>query len=257
MRASLLSCALLLGCFTPRGPAPAAVAGQPIAPSAVAGTQEGLVAWYRFEESGGPVLDSSGHRHHGAAEGAGISRGVPGRIGNAIAFDGSGGYVRVPASKALDFIQAGTIELWMNLAPGGGDLDVGSTVSRGTGNTDDNVLMNTSCGNMQTIFSRSGKGSTNVTSGCGRFQAGSWVHVAVVNDGGSATLYINGARELSAQGGFLGPLESALYIGVREQGVFPLRGALDEIKWWSVARSQPEICADAGGRWDDELCLFR
>jgi hypothetical protein len=207
-------------------------------------------AWWRFEETSGPVIDSSGNGHHGTA--TGVGRGLAGRFGSAMTFNGTG-QVIVPADPGLDFITAGTIELWIRLDT---YPDVGSTVSRGTGNNDDNVLMNTSCGNMQTIFSRRSSGTTNVTSGCERIPPGVWTHIAVVNDGSSLILYINGVLDSTAQGGYLGPLSTQLYIGQREQGIFALVGSLDEIKWWTVARSQAEVCADAGGSWTGTTCVL-
>ncbi|TKC97134.1 LamG domain-containing protein [Polyangium fumosum] len=137
-------------------------------------------------------------------------------------------------------------------------LVTGSTVSRGTGNMDDNVLMNTTCGNMQLIFSRKDvQNSTNLTSACGVIPAGPWTHIAYVNDGRTLTLYINGALTSTGPGGFLGPLRSDLFIGRREQGVFPFAGAMDEILWWREARTQAQICGDAGGSWSGGRCLLR
>jgi uncharacterized protein len=255
-RGPLFAVALgMLGC----GPSvqPANGGGVPAAPViTIAAAPEkpppGLVAWYRFEESAGPVLDSSGG-HDGFVEGPGVSRGVPGRSGKAVAFDGSGGYIRVPHSPELDFMEAGTIELWLKLTTYD---QVGSTVSRGLGNNDDNVLMNTSCGNIQTIFSRSSPfGSVSATSACGRIPLERWTHIAVVNDGERLWPYVDGALEPHAVvGGFLGPINGELYIGRRQGTTFPLQGALDEIKWWRVARTQPEICADAGGIWTGGAC---
>lgn len=213
----------------------------------------GLAAWYRFEDTSGAVLDECGG-HHGTPGGSGYTRGVSGRYGSAIEFHGSDGHVIVPASSALDFVSAATIELWVRIDTTG----VGSTVSRGTGNNDDNVLMNTSCWNMQTIFSRSssGGGTTNVTSACDALPVGAWAHIAVVNDGVELRLYVDGAHVLTQPGGFMGPMSSDLFIGRRSQGIFPFDGAIDDIKWWTIARTPPEICGDAGGIWSGSSCTF-
>ena len=45
-------------------------------------------------------------------------------------------------------------------------------------------------------------------------------------------------------------------IGRREQGIFPFRGVIDEIKWWTIGRSQEEICEDAGGVWNGAACAY-
>jgi hypothetical protein len=214
----------------------------------------GLAAWYRFEETTGPVLDSSGHDHHGAAF-SGLQRGAPGRVGRGLFF--AGGNVRIPASPDLDFTTAATIELWIRIDPALGK-NVGSTVSRGTGNQDDNVLMNTSCGNMQLIFSRMDvANATNVTSDCGAIPVCQWTHIAYVNDGRTLALYINGELAKKGKGGFLGPLVTDLYLGRRAQGIFPFAGTMDEIQWWREARTQAQICADAGGLWSGGRCVLR
>jgi hypothetical protein len=214
----------------------------------------GLGAWYRFDEDAGLVCDWSGNANHGVVEGNGVTRGISGVAGKAIEFNGTDGRVHVAASVSLDFITAGTIELWVRLDDVSQGF-VGSTVSRGTGNNDNNVLMNSSCGNMQTIYSTMG-GTTNVTSDCNTIAGSTWTHIAVVNNGTTVTLYLNGVFEKSAPGGYLGPIANGLYIGRREQGIFSMDGAIDEVKWWTVARSQAEICGDAGGAWQNGTCIL-
>jgi hypothetical protein len=214
----------------------------------------GLGAWYRFEEDMGLVCDWSGNDNHGVVEGAGVTRGVPGAVGSAIAFNGTDGRVHITASPSLDFLTAATIELWVRLDDVGLG-SVGSTVSRGTGNNDKNVLMNSSCGNMQTIFSTLG-GTTNVTSSCNAIPASTWKHIAIVNNGATLTMYLDGAVTASAPGGYLGAIPSDLYIGRREQGIFSFHGSIDDVKWWSIARTQPEICGDAGGAWQNGACVL-
>lgn len=223
---------------------------------------EGLVGWWRFEEVAGMVRDECG-RHHGTAAGSGVERGVPGRHGHAIEFNGTDGYVVVEGAPDLDFLTAGTIDLWVRVPAARpiqeGRLQawpVGSTVSRGTGNNDNNVPQNTSCGNLQTIFSRDdGSGSTNVTSDCELLPDLVWTHIAVVNDGGRVRLYQDAVLVRETEGGSLGPIVGDLYIGRRSQGLFPLTGALDELRWWTVARTQAEVCEDAGGRWAGSCVL--
>jgi len=125
-RVLLLVCAGLLGCSRgglPDGAVPDAAAGRDLRGADLRGMEPvdqvpgvGLVAWYRFEEAGGPVLDSSGRGHDGAVEGMGVTRGTAGRVGKAISFDGTMGAVRVPAAPDLDFMTGATIELWLSLA---------------------------------------------------------------------------------------------------------------------------------------------
>ena len=211
------------------------------------------VAWYRFEETSGPVIDSSGNGHHGTENPGGVTRGVTGAVGLGISFSGGSGSVQVPAHPDFDFSEAATIEAWVWLGTTSG---VGSVVSRGTGNNDNNVLMNSSQGNMQTIFSQTGVGTTNVTTASGLIPAQTWTHVAVVNDGESLRCYFNGMVVTTASGGLMGFIANDLFIGRREQGVFAFNGQIDEVKWWTEVRTQEEICGDAEGSWDGVTCAL-
>ncbi|MGB0590667.1 MAG: LamG domain-containing protein [Myxococcota bacterium] len=209
------------------------------------------VAWYRFEETNGPVVDSTGNGHDGTENPGGVTRGVEGAIGLGVSFSGGAGSIQVPAHPDLDFSDAATIEAWVWLGTTSG---VGSIVSRGTGNNDNNVLMNSSQGNMQTIFSQTGVGTTNVTSASGMIPIQTWTHIAVVNDGSSLRCYFDGVLVTSAAGGLMGAIANDLFIGQREQGVFAFSGRIDEIKWWTTVRTQEQICSDAEGSWDGVAC---
>jgi hypothetical protein len=197
------------------------------------------------------VCDSSVNGNHGTARAPGLTRGVAGKLGEGISFDGTGGFVVVPAATSLDMTTGGTVEFWLRLQTTGGS--VGGPLSRGTGNNDNNVLFDTSCGNLQAIFTMTQQ-TTNVTSACNAIPPQTWTHVAVVNDGTTLTLYVNAVATTTAAGGDMGPLTSNLYIGRREQGVFSLDGDLDEVKWWTVARTPAEICTDAGGTLAGTTC---
>lgn len=81
-------------------------------------------------------------------------------------------------------------------------------------------------------------------------------HVAVVNDGEQLRLYLDGALVKTDKGGVMGPVPSDLFIGQREQGIFGFQGAMDEVQWWRVVRTQPQICSDAGGSWNGKSCVW-
>lgn len=229
---------------------------------------EGRVAYYRFDEQDGPVLDSSGNDLHGVAKD--VVRGEQGRFGGAAFFNGMA-FVRVPASKQLDFTDAATVEVWMRIA-GVDELfgrrinyvfDVRNAISRGTGGNDDVFILSTTtlsnttnCGNLQAVFARAGGPTTNATTDCGVVPIKTWVHVAVVNDSKELRLYLNGDLIKVDKGGVMGPIASDLYIGQREQKIFGFQGALDELQWWRVVRTQRQICSDARGTWNGKSCVW-
>jgi hypothetical protein len=172
-----------------------------------------------------------------------VTRGTAGKFGFGISFDGTNGAVIVPASASLDMLTAGTLELWLRLSSTG---TTDSVLSRGTGVNDSNILLTTSCGDVTAVFTQ-GTMQAGAAGACGALMPSVWRHVAVVNDGSMLTLYINASAVTTMPGGDLGALTSALYIGLRQPGVLPLHGDLDEIKWWTIARSSFEVCTDAGG----------
>jgi hypothetical protein len=216
------------------------------------------------------VLDSSGHGHHGHVEGP-VSRGERGPLGRAYRF--RGGRVRVPGSPSLDQLAGGSITAWVRVdlasepiviphGPMGRDPapihlahGVGSFASRGTGNMDNNVLFNTSCGNLQIVYSRElpASGTTNTTTDCDAIERGRWHHLAAVNDGRSSHVYLDGVLVKTTEGGFLGPIDGDLLIGERG-GLFALDGAIDELGWWTRPLSAEEVCRDARGRWSRGVC---
>jgi hypothetical protein len=221
--------------------------------------EAGLAAWWRFEEpSGATVIDATGHGHDGTLTGAGAR--VAGRVGQALRLQA--GHVRVPASAGLDFVDAATVELWLKVPASTLAGGVFNVLSRGTGNGDDLFSMNSSCGNVQNIFQHVSSppvGTIAPTTECGALVADRWTHLAIVNDGTHARFYLDGVQidVGSDQGGFLGAIANDLFFGRREQGVFVLPdGTLDEVKWWTVARTAAQICDDAGGELGAGPCVI-
>lgn len=203
-----------------------------------------LGASYSFDDTTG-IQDESGHGNHGTTDGAGIALGVPGKVGNAIGFSGMDGHVTIPSSTELDFTSAATIEFWVRLS----SVNGGSILSRGEGMNEDSVFVKTAQGNVQVRFARAGLGAVTLTS-APNVLGTSWTHVAIVNDGTTLSLYIDGTLEKTDVGGYLGTIANQeLRIGKSEANDVALNGTLDEVKWWSVARTPADICKDAGGSW--------
>ena len=67
-----------------------------------------------------------------------------------------------------------------------------------------------------------------------------WTHVAVSYDGTTASFYINGEAAGSQTVGFSTVKDNDLHVGGTASGNF-LDGSLDEVRLWSVARTQQQI----------------
>jgi hypothetical protein len=189
-----------------------------------------------------------------------VTRGTSGKFGTAISFAGSTGRVNVPPTASLDMITAGTFEFWIRM-PTIHPLQAQpqiyyATVSRGTGNSDNNIYNLTICGGLYNFFSYNQTQAIGGGAPCNTIAAMTWAHVAVVNDGTTASTYVNGVLAGTTAGGDLGHLTSPLSIGQLEQGVFSMVGDIDEVKWWTVARTAAEICTDAGGTVVGSMCVL-
>lgn len=204
----------------------------------------GLVAFYEFEEAVGSVFDLSGNSNHGTVEGNGVTRGFVGLSGNAISFSGGDGRVKAPTSPTLDFTSAATIEFWIKLS----SVTAGTIVGRGTGQGDNHVRIRTAQGNINVSFGRVGTGAASVISDANVLTTGLWTHVAIVNGGSEIRIYVNGELNKSGGGGQMGVINADLHIG---RGVSTtdtaMNGTLDQLRWFNVARTEQEICTDAGG----------
>jgi hypothetical protein len=203
-----------------------------------------LAASYTFDDVTG-IQDDSGHGNHGTTDGAGVSLGIQGKTGKAISFSGLDGHVTIPASTELDFTSAATIEFWVRL----NSVTAGTILSRGMGAGDNSVFVKTAQGNLQVTFARAGLGATQLVSNANVIGS-SWAHVAIVNDGSTLSLYIDGQLEKTEVGGYLGSIAKELRIGKSAASDTALNGMLDDVKWWTIVRTPADICSDAGGSWN-------
>jgi hypothetical protein len=155
-----------------------------ISASAKSEDDEGLVAHWHLDESGGDVVhDSSDNGNHGKVYGAqwdgGISQG-------ALRFDGQDDYVEVPSSSSLDLTTAVTIELWVNQD----SLDsVDRTlVAKGPPSSDvSNYDLRVSQGRVRLCFRNPGISWYAYSTTDPVITAGEWTHIVLVHVWGDAT----------------------------------------------------------------------
>lgn len=222
----------------------AAVDALPDAPPDVVSVT-GLEGYWTFDEAAGLAFDISGNNNHGTVKGTAVAQAVAGKVGPAIGFNGGNGQVQIPNSLTLDFSTGATIEFWIRL----GSVQSGTILSRGTGQNDSHVRLKTAQGNIQASFGQVGVGAAIITSSANVLSPGSWTHVAVVDDGSSLILYVDGTLHATASGGYLTAIFGDLYIGKSAAVDTAFNGSIDDLKWWNVTRSNQEICSDAGGTW--------
>jgi len=80
----------------------------------------------------------------------------------------------------------------------------------------------------------------------GQVRFGEWNHIAVTSDGGTITIFVNGVSRATAKlSGALVTEAAAVNIGRSEDGSQAFfRGSIDDIRYWSAARSAEQITAN-------------
>lgn len=217
--------------------------------SAQGSIRDGLVAEWNFDEiSGTQAADSTGENHGELFNFAGDdSQWVDGKIGGAIAFDGSN-YVEVPDDSTIGagLVKGFTVMAWFKSnvpldANGGGNrmLEKGNNYF---------FLQGVGTGGMNFLVKNEG---SNFTATIGdSLEANVWYHIAGVFDGGIAKTYLNG--ELKGMIELPGPMDDdmlPLRIGSDDSGNF-FNGTMDQVLIWARPLSFSEIRTVMNGSFD-------
>ena len=179
--------------------------------------------------------------------------------GNALLFDGTDNYVEIPDAASLDFTQDLSAELWVsfsNLSYGGWGFGWQSLFVK-------NIFSSSAYGLMictpetGSKYLRFYTGNTQTDYIWEDVQIDTWYHLAVVKDGSTAKIYINGEEKTVGSAGSIVNNEHSLLLG-RNEGTmnYQLNGTLDEVRFWNYARSEAEITANMNDVLDgDEVGL--
>ncbi|HAS44438.1 MAG TPA: hypothetical protein DCS93_28425 [Microscillaceae bacterium] len=84
-------------------------------------------------------------------------------------------------------------------------------------------------------------GATTVTNTTTTIAENTWTHVALVRDGGTLRLYINGKEEALGSNPAVTAPTTSTRIGTRTTATFGFTGVVDELRLWSAVRSQQQI----------------
>ncbi len=202
----------------------------------------GLSGHWRLDEtSGTTAADSSGKGNHGTLVGTTFATGSvsPGKLGNALQFNGSSRYITIPSASSLQPTGALTISAWINGTAWGSGTDVDAILRKGEGNPNNYQLAVTNGRLTLYLDGNDGAGFQGNTV----LQTGVWYHVAATWDGYEVRLYVNGDLDQAVAGVYavgIGTDNRALYIGGRAGQDF-FHGTIDDVRMLNYAAPPDEV----------------
>ncbi|RYG06539.1 MAG: LamG domain-containing protein [Chitinophagaceae bacterium] len=194
-----------------------------------------LIAYYRFNEtSGTSAVNSTNNTGLDATIVNGTRVASPiGYAYNSLDFDGVDDYVIAPANTAYD-ISTGTVELMFRPAALSTENSFLTGIRGGASTRFSFHVSNTAIG----LWNGTTLNMIPYT-----FNNGQWYHLAFVCNGTNTRMYVDGNLHATAIPGIFGtatglPLQIGMLQGTASER---FRGAIDEVRYWSTQRSQPEI----------------
>jgi hypothetical protein len=214
---------------------------------------EGLVSHFPFDSSLDDVAGGNHGRFHGAPAAAFVE-GFDGKPAGAVWFDGADDYIEVTGRRGLPLHAHPelTVSLWVKGGPQA-DRRVFSEGSSSSNTPVFNIGVDVSGASGKVdIFIRTQSGELrhpHTLSTAAPFDD-RWRHLAWVDSGGDAALYVDGRRDptdFRYQKPAL-PLDRTSIGAILRAGPsFHFRGAIDEVSLWSRALGPEEVAALAAG----------
>lgn len=208
----------------------------------------GLVGYWSLNETSGSIVhDYSGNNNNGNLYGPIWAN--DGALDGGLSFDGINDYALIPHSESLNFADENSfsVSFWINSS--GTLISLREVlVSLGTGAINSGFYITREFENKTILFAI---GDGDLTNYCGLFSNGMilenfWYHVAIVWDGNTIYIYINGSLDNSVQLTSFNyaddskPLEFGNHWGYTGNN-HPFHGILDEIRIYNRALTENEI----------------
>jgi len=203
----------------------------------------GLVGWWKFDETQGTsAKDSSGGNHDGTL--IGHARWAQGRVGGAVALDGTGSYVKIADKSAFDCAGQLTLAAWVNIH------SVPSKWMAIVTKGDSAWRLSTFNQDRKIHFSVNHYDHTDGVNGSTDLTPGEWHHVAGVYDGSTMRVYVDGKLD-STQPWTSGISRNDAEVLIGENAERTGRsfdGLIDDVRIYDYALSEGEIKGLATGQ---------
>ena len=202
----------------------------------------GLLGRWRLDETSGTTAnDSSIHGHHGTLSGGfvfGANSVSPGKVNDALDFDGSNDYIET--NFASNETASITMTAWVK-SDDAGTIGNNSVSQRLMTQRDASTSSRLCLGiNNNRIAAGWDDGGFSVQEGTTILASGQWYHAAVTYDGSTVRLYVNGVEEGSwSESSMSTPSSDTFQIGCQYGGARHFDGALDDVRVYDRA-----LCAD-------------
>jgi hypothetical protein len=206
-----------------------------------------IVAWWPFEDSPSStsLADRAGSNTGAKANGP---TSIPGKVGQALHFNGVDQYVSVQNSAAFQFgTNDFSIEMWSRFdAPGGGSMGEPSHILIGSSDGPgfvDKWFFALGGGVLEFLVSDVSLGSSFYQLGSFSPTVGQWYHLAVVRAGNTLTSYVNGTNSGFATNVINIPITTAPVTIGQSEFIGLFNGAIDEPTIYGRALRPEEIQA--------------
>jgi uncharacterized protein (TIGR02145 family) len=212
------------------------------------GLSSGLIGYWTFDgrDTINNVVDRSGYNNTGYLQEFTSTTTVPGKIGQALKFNGNGNYVEmndVADGTGYDFAAGASFTLSAWIKPD--TLLAGQEIIMKEGGFGANYSLEIALWgtNGQIGLNKIGGGADNDTISSLGVKAGVWNHVIAVKDGTTVTFYINGVSSPGDEAwDNAGPTDSFLRIGKKGYSyTSDFGGGIDDVRIYNRALSAGEV----------------